>query len=524
MVLNDAPVGDIPELREFDNVVVSPGPGHPSEPRDFGIAARVIAEAEIPVLGVCLGHQGIAVGERADVEPAPWPRHGHLSTVRHDGRDLFHGLPQNFTVVRYHSLSVREPLPPTLEATAWSEDGVLMGLRHRERPLWGVQFHPESILTDHGHRLLINFRNLTAERAGSPRTKNTAVAPVAGTNHTAATPLAGAIPRPRRARVRLPAAHPPDRRRRRRRGRLHAHVRRRAARVLAGQLPRRARPVTVLVLRRRQRSARRGRPLRRRQRPVRDRTGGAAHPPGPGERLRLSEASAGQPQGRRDGPALRLHRRLRRLLRLRAQGRHRLPEPAPGRNPGRHLAVRGPADRRGPRGGPHLRGLPVRGHPRGVPRGRRLARHRAGPADLRRLGRHGPPAAGHPALPACRRALARPRPRHLPRRHRGLQGGAERGHELRGLSDQRGPVTRAVRPVRLLPGAAPHQPGPVRRLPQVRRPRHRELVPERFLRITRDGVAEAKPIKGTAPRGAPRRRTTGCGTNWRRTPRPAPRT
>ncbi|MEH0637986.1 aminodeoxychorismate synthase component I [Streptomyces bottropensis] len=188
VVLNDAAVEDIPELREFDNVVVSPGPGHPSEPRDFGIAARVIAEARIPVLGVCLGHQGIAVGERADVEPAPWPRHGHLSTVRHDGRDLFRGLPQNFTVVRYHSLSVREPLPPTLEATAWSEDGVLMGLRHRERPLWGVQFHPESILTEHGHRLLVNFRDLTEERAGSPRTNNTAVIS-----------LSGAIPRPRRA-------------------------------------------------------------------------------------------------------------------------------------------------------------------------------------------------------------------------------------------------------------------------------------------------------------------------------------
>ncbi|WP_338894515.1 aminodeoxychorismate synthase component I [Streptomyces sp. TG1A-60] len=188
VVLNDAPADDIPELREFDNVVVSPGAGHPLESRDFGIAARVIDEATIPVLGVCLGHQGIAVAERADVEPAPWPRHGHLSAVRHDGRDLFRGLPQNFSVVRYHSLSVREPLPPTLEATAWSEDGVLMGLRHRERPLWGVQFHPESILTDHGHRLLANFRDLTAERAGRPRTGNTAV-----------TSLAGAIPRPRPA-------------------------------------------------------------------------------------------------------------------------------------------------------------------------------------------------------------------------------------------------------------------------------------------------------------------------------------
>ncbi|WP_162252577.1 anthranilate synthase component II, partial [Streptomyces griseoruber] len=129
-------------LGGFDNVVVSPGPGHPGTARDFGISARVIAEATVPVLGVCLGHQGIALGEQGRVAPAPQPRHGHLTQVRHDGRDLFQGLPQHFTAVRYHSLAVPEPLPDTLEATAWAEDGVLMGIRHRERPLWGVQFHP----------------------------------------------------------------------------------------------------------------------------------------------------------------------------------------------------------------------------------------------------------------------------------------------------------------------------------------------------------------------------------------------
>jgi para-aminobenzoate synthetase len=188
VIRNDAQADGIPDLREFDNVVVSPGPGHPAEPRDFGIAARVIAQSAIPVLGVCLGHQGIAVGERGRVGPAPQARHGHLSTVRHDGRDLFQGLPQNFTAVRYHSLSVAEPLPDTLEATAWAEDGVLMGLRHRTRPVWGLQFHPESVLTDYGHRMLVNFRNLTAERARRARTKNTALP--AG---------AVAIPRPRRA-------------------------------------------------------------------------------------------------------------------------------------------------------------------------------------------------------------------------------------------------------------------------------------------------------------------------------------
>ncbi len=175
VVRNDAPVDGLPDLRAFDNLVVSPGPGHPGEARDFGIGGRLLATSPVPVLGVCLGHQGIALGEAGLVGPAPEPRHGHLSTIRHDGRDLFHGLPQHFTAVRYHSLAVREPLPESLEATAWAEDGVLMGLRHRSRPLWGVQFHPESVLTEYGHRMLVNFRNLTAERAGKLRTKNTAV-------------------------------------------------------------------------------------------------------------------------------------------------------------------------------------------------------------------------------------------------------------------------------------------------------------------------------------------------------------
>ncbi|MGW7494289.1 aminodeoxychorismate synthase component I [Streptomyces luteogriseus] len=175
VVRNDAPVGGLPDLRAFDNLVVSPGPGHPDVTRDLGIGSRLLAASPVPVLGVCLGHQGIALAEAGLVGPAPEPRHGHLSTIRHDGRDLFHGLPQHFTAVRYHSLAVREPLPETLEATAWAEDGVLMGLRHRSRPLWGVQFHPESVLTEYGHRMLVNFRNLTAERAGKLRTKNTAV-------------------------------------------------------------------------------------------------------------------------------------------------------------------------------------------------------------------------------------------------------------------------------------------------------------------------------------------------------------
>ncbi|MFI7297215.1 aminodeoxychorismate synthase component I [Streptomyces sp. NPDC050121] len=200
VILNDAPADAIPDLAEFDNVVVSPGPGHPAKARDFGISARVLAGSTVPVLGVCLGHQGIAHGAGALVAPAPEPRHGYLSAVRHDGRDLFQGLPQNFTAVRYHSLAVREPLPDGLQATAWAEDGVLMGLRHRERPLWGVQFHPESVLTEYGHRILVNFRNLTAERARKLRTKNTAVPPTEAAIPSRAPAVTTVpIPRPRRS-------------------------------------------------------------------------------------------------------------------------------------------------------------------------------------------------------------------------------------------------------------------------------------------------------------------------------------
>ena len=166
---NDAPELADTEPGEFDNVVVSPGPGHPSRARDFGAAARVIARTRVPLLGVCLGHQGIGVGEGATVSPAPRPRHGHLSTIRHDGSELFAGLPQGFTAVRYHSLRLEEPLPATLKATAWAEDGVLMALRHHTRPLWGVQFHPESVLTEHGHRLLANFRDLTTAIAATAK-------------------------------------------------------------------------------------------------------------------------------------------------------------------------------------------------------------------------------------------------------------------------------------------------------------------------------------------------------------------
>ncbi|MDT3399798.1 aminodeoxychorismate/anthranilate synthase component II, partial [Streptomyces sp. B1866] len=158
---NDEPCPSAGELREFDNVVVSPGPGTPERPEDFGICREIIDSGGLPLLGVCLGHQGICHAAGAAVRRAPEIRHGRVSPVMHTGTDLFAGLPSPFDAVRYHSLAVGD-LPEELEALAWTPDGVLMGVRHRHRPQWGVQFHPESVCTEHGHRLLRNFRDLTA--------------------------------------------------------------------------------------------------------------------------------------------------------------------------------------------------------------------------------------------------------------------------------------------------------------------------------------------------------------------------
>jgi para-aminobenzoate synthetase len=151
---------------DFDNIVISPGPGRPDLARDFGICGAVLAAfPETPVLGVCLGHQGLAQALGARVIAAPAPRHGKTSRILHDGKDLFAGLPQGFSAVRYHSLVVeRESLPQGVAVTAKAEDdGQVMGLRLTKRPGYGVQFHPESIGTEWGKRLLYNFKGLSAE-------------------------------------------------------------------------------------------------------------------------------------------------------------------------------------------------------------------------------------------------------------------------------------------------------------------------------------------------------------------------
>jgi para-aminobenzoate synthetase len=156
------------DLGLFDNVVISPGPGRPDVARDVGISAAVIGATDLPLLGVCLGHQGIVVAADGIVTPAPAARHGYLDHIEHDGSDLFAGLPQGFTAVRYHSLCAQRPLPDSLEITAVAADGVIMGVRHRDRPQWGVQFHPESIASEYGAAMLRNFAKLTATQSVRP--------------------------------------------------------------------------------------------------------------------------------------------------------------------------------------------------------------------------------------------------------------------------------------------------------------------------------------------------------------------
>ncbi|WP_438312907.1 aminodeoxychorismate synthase component I [Streptomyces sp. HUAS TT3] len=188
VVRNDDPNWKIAQLSAFDNVVVSPGPGTPRRAADFGICAEIIEHSDLPLFGICLGHQGIGHVHGATVDRAPEPRHGRTSPVLHDGTGLFDGLPSPLEAVRYHSLAVTD-LPAALEATAWTPDGVLMGLRHRSRPQWGVQFHPESICSRYGIQLLANFAELT--RAHRPGRRST---PVARPVPTAAVPTAAAAP------------------------------------------------------------------------------------------------------------------------------------------------------------------------------------------------------------------------------------------------------------------------------------------------------------------------------------------
>lgn len=154
---NDAASVDALLAREFAAVVLSPGPGRPC---DAGVQPELLARLpeDVPLLGVCLGHQGLIEHYGGELEIDPHPAHGRSSSIRHDGSQLFSDLPNPFTAGRYHSLRANAArLPRELVACAWTDDGIVMGVRHLALPRFGVQFHPESILTPDGERLLARF-------------------------------------------------------------------------------------------------------------------------------------------------------------------------------------------------------------------------------------------------------------------------------------------------------------------------------------------------------------------------------
>jgi anthranilate synthase component II len=169
VVRNDAVTVDALAARRPEGVLISPGPG---QPKDAGISEDVIRRfsGQVPVLGVCLGHQGIGEVFGGRVIRAPRLMHGKTSPILHHGRGLFAGLDNPFEATRYHSLIVeRESLPAVLEIVAWTPDGEIMGLKHREHETWGVQFHPESVLTAPGLKLMENFLVLCRQSKGAAR-------------------------------------------------------------------------------------------------------------------------------------------------------------------------------------------------------------------------------------------------------------------------------------------------------------------------------------------------------------------
>lgn len=154
---NDAIAIDSIKRMSLSGIIISPGPG---SPKSAGVSIEVIRSfcRDIPIFGVCLGHQCIAEAFGGRIIRADRVMHGKFSPISHDGRDLFSGLPQDFRAVRYHSLAIdKKTLPRGILACAFSDDGEIMGIRHEQFPLYGVQFHPESIATEYGNELMANF-------------------------------------------------------------------------------------------------------------------------------------------------------------------------------------------------------------------------------------------------------------------------------------------------------------------------------------------------------------------------------
>ncbi len=158
VIRNDIATADTMLSKGAKGIVISPGP---ADPDDAGVCLEVVEKANVPVLGVCLGHQAIGQAFGGKVIRAPYVMHGKTSDIQHTNTHIFKNIPSPFTATRYHSLIVeRESLPDVLEITAETDDGIIMGLSHKEKPIHGMQFHPESIASHHGHALLKNFLDL----------------------------------------------------------------------------------------------------------------------------------------------------------------------------------------------------------------------------------------------------------------------------------------------------------------------------------------------------------------------------
>ncbi|WP_082676834.1 aminodeoxychorismate synthase component I [Peptoniphilus phoceensis] len=148
---------------EFDNVIISPGPGSPDKEKDFGVCKEVIEKLNKPILGICLGHQGIYFYNGGKVLRAEEPMHGRQSEVVHNGKNLFLGIENNFKVTRYHSLTCENKELPNISIDARTKDGIVMGISHKKKPIYGLQFHPESIASEYGEKLIQNFINITRD-------------------------------------------------------------------------------------------------------------------------------------------------------------------------------------------------------------------------------------------------------------------------------------------------------------------------------------------------------------------------
>ncbi|HEY8501833.1 MAG TPA: chorismate-binding protein, partial [Solirubrobacterales bacterium] len=192
VVNNDAVSWRVLTRMDFDAIVLSPGPGHPSRWHDFGVCRDILRYSEVPVFGICLGHQGIGNLLEGTVNRAPMAMHGRLSRVMHEGKGLFKDVPQGFSVVRYHSLAITSPPGPEGHVVAWADDGVVMGVEHTKRPIWGVQFHPESISTEYGLKIAQNFFDLAAQhsRPQSRPAGRATIAPRSGRPAPAPSPAA----------------------------------------------------------------------------------------------------------------------------------------------------------------------------------------------------------------------------------------------------------------------------------------------------------------------------------------------